>query len=116
MWMIANGDAPDAVKNHPAMKGVDLKNAGKPERSPLLETKTLLFGADASDLFNAGPNAGDNMLRAMDKRTGRIIHEFALPASTTGIPMTCMVGERHYIVVAVCARGVPPELIALAVP
>ncbi|MES1167079.1 MAG: PQQ-binding-like beta-propeller repeat protein, partial [Pseudomonadota bacterium] len=34
VWMTANGDAPDAVKNNPAMKGIDLSHAGKPERSP----------------------------------------------------------------------------------
>ena len=116
VWMIANGDVPTAVKNHPALKSVDLKNTGKPERSPLLVTKTLLFGADGSGLFNAGPGAGGKMLRAIDKRTGQVIHEFALPASTTGIPMTYMVGDRQYIVVATGARGVPAELIALAVP
>src|ERR1039457_6962617 len=65
VWTIANGDAPEAVKNHPAMKGIDLSHAGKPERSPLLVTKTLLFGADGSGLFNAGPGAGGKMFRAI---------------------------------------------------
>ena len=116
VWVIANGDAPDAVKNHPAMKGIDLKNTGKPERSPLMVTKTLLFGADGSGLFNAGPGAGGKMLRAIDKKTGAIIHEMALPASTTGVPMTYMVDDKQYIVVAVGSRGVPAELIALAIP
>ena len=116
VWMIANGDAPDAVKNHPAMKGIDLSKAGKPERSPLMVTKTLLFGADGPGLFNAGPGAGGKMLRAIDKRTGAIIHEFALPASTTGVPMTYMIDDKQYIVVATGARGSPAELVALAIP
>jgi quinoprotein glucose dehydrogenase len=116
LWMIANGDAPDIVKKNPAAQGVDLSHAGKPERSPLMVTKTLLFGADGSGLFNAGPGAGGKMLRAIDKKTGSIIFEFALPASTTGIPMTYMVNDRQYIVVAVGARGVPAELVALALP
>jgi quinoprotein glucose dehydrogenase len=79
-------------------------------------TKTLLFGADGSGLFSAGPGSGGKMFRAIDKKTGAIVHEMALPASTTGIPMTYMVDDRQYIVVAVGARGVPAELIALAVP
>src|SRR5207248_751384 len=33
VWMISNGDAPDYIKNHPAMKGIDLSHAGKPSRS-----------------------------------------------------------------------------------
>ena len=116
VWTIANGDAPDAVKKNPALQGIDLSHAGKPERSPLMVTKTLLFGADGSGLFNAGPGAGGKMLRAIDKKTGAIVFEFSLPASTTGIPMTYMVNDRQYIVVAVGARGVPAELVALALP
>lgn len=118
VWMIANGAAPDAVKNNPALKdlNLDLSKAGKPERSPLLVTKTLLFGADGSGLFNAGPGAGGKIFRAIDKKTGAIIHEMTLPASTTGIPMTYMADDRQFIVVAVGARGVPAELVALALP
>jgi quinoprotein glucose dehydrogenase len=120
VWMIANGDAPEAVKSNPALKGLDLsnvlKNAGKPERSPLLVTRTLLFGADGSGLFNAGPDAGGRIFRAIDKKTGAIIHEMALPASTTGVPMTYMVDGKQYIVVATGARGVAAELVALALP
>ena len=116
--MIANGEAPDIVKNNPALKGlnVDLSHAGKPERSPLMVTKTLLFGADGSGLFNAGPGGGGKIFRAIDKKTGAIVHEMALPASTTGVPMTYMINDRQYIVVATGGRGVPAELIALAVP
>jgi quinoprotein glucose dehydrogenase len=116
VWMIANGDAPQAVKENPALKGIDLSHAGKPERSPLLVTKTLLFGADGSGLFNAGPGAGGKMFRAIDKKTGAVIYELALPASTTGVPMTYMVDDRQYIVVALGARGTPAELVALAIP
>jgi quinoprotein glucose dehydrogenase len=106
------------VKNNPAIKGLtlDLSKAGKPERSPLMVTKTLLFGADGAGLFSAGPGAGGKMFRAIDKKTGAIVHEMTLPASTTGIPMTYMVDDRQYIVVAIGARGVPAEIIALAVP
>jgi quinoprotein glucose dehydrogenase len=114
--MIANGEAPDAVKHHPALKGIDLSHAGKPERSPLLVTKTLLFGADGSGLFNAGPGAGGKMFRAIDKKTGAVLHEMALPASTTGVPMTYMIDERQYVVGAIGARGTPAELVALALP
>jgi quinoprotein glucose dehydrogenase len=118
VWMIANGSAPDVVKNHPALKGLnlDLSKAGKPERSPLMVTKTLLFGADGAGLFSAGPGAGGKMFRAIDKKTGAIVHEIELPASTTSIPMTYMADDRQFIVVAIGARGYPAELIALALP
>jgi quinoprotein glucose dehydrogenase len=118
VWMIANGDAPDVVKNNPALEGLnlDLSKAGKPERSPLMVTKTLLFGADGSGLFSSGPGSGGPMFRAIDKKTGAVVHEMKLPASTTGIPMTYMADDRQFIVVAIGARGVPAELVALALP
>ena len=115
-WMVPNGDVPDAVKNHPALKGIDLRKTGRPERAPLMVTKTLLFAADGAGMFNAGPGGGGKKFRALDKKTGATIHELELPANATGIPMTYMVNDRQFIVVAVGARGVPAELIALAVP
>jgi quinoprotein glucose dehydrogenase len=116
LWMIANGDAPDYVKKHPAMQGIDLSNTGKPSRSPLLVTKTLLFGADGNNLWASPAGAGGNIFRAIDKKTGKVIHEMALPAMATGVPMTYMVNDRQFIVVAVGAAGMPAELVALALP
>ncbi len=115
-WMVHNGDAPDAVKNHPAMKGIDLSKVGRPERTSLLVTKTLLFSSDGAGLFNSGPGGGGKKFRALDKKTGATIYEMELPANVTGSPMTYMLDDRQYVVVATGARGVPAELIALAIP
>jgi quinoprotein glucose dehydrogenase len=114
LWMIANGDAPDYINNHRALKGIDLSNTGKPSRSPLLVTKTLLFGADGNNLWASPAGAGGNVFRAIDKRSGKVLHEMALPAMATGAPMTYMVDGRQIIVVAVGAIGFPAELVALA--
>jgi len=116
VWMVPNGSAPDYVKEHPLMKGIDLSKAGRPSRAPLIVTKTLIFSADGSNLFNPVAGGGGNMFRALDKKTGATIHEMQLPAMTTGIPMTYMVEGRQFIVVAVGASGVPAELVALALP
>jgi quinoprotein glucose dehydrogenase len=59
---------------------------------------------------------GGNMFRAYDKKTGKTVHEMALPAMTTGIPMTYMANGKQYIVVAVGAMGVPATLVALSLP
>jgi quinoprotein glucose dehydrogenase len=115
-WMTHNGDAPDSVKNHPALKGIDLSKVGRPERTNLLVTKTLLFSSDGAGLFNTGPGGGGPKFRALDKKTGAIIHEMELPANVSGSPMTYLLDGRQYIVVAVSARGVAPELVALALP
>ena len=116
LWMASNGDAPDYVKNHPAMKGIDLSGAGRPSRALLMVTKTLLFAPEGNNLWSAAPGAGGNMFRILDKRTGKLIHQIELPGMATGVPMTYMVNDRQFVVVAVGAAGVPAELVALALP
>jgi len=44
--MVANGEAPDCVKNHPLLKGVALLEPAKSERGGVLLTKTLLFSGE----------------------------------------------------------------------
>lgn len=116
VWMVPNGEAPDYVKNNPALKGVDLSKTGQPERAPLMVTKTLLFGGDGPGLFSAAAGAGGFMFRAYNKQTGAVVFEMKLPAHQTGVPMTYMVNGRQYIVVATGATGIPSELVALALP
>ncbi len=116
VWRKPNGDPPDYVKNHPALKGVDLSGVGNPDHATLMVTKTLLFGGVGAGLFGSGPEAGSPAFRAMNKATGDVIFQMDLPAGTTGIPMTYMVGGRQYVVVAVGGSDHPAELVALAVP
>jgi quinoprotein glucose dehydrogenase len=116
MWTIANGSAPDYIRNHAALQGIDLSNTGKPSRSLLMVTKSLLFGSDGNNLWASPAGAGGNTFRAIDKKTGQVIHEMTLPAMTTGVPMTYMADGRQFIVVAVGAAGFPAELVALALP
>jgi quinoprotein glucose dehydrogenase len=116
VWMVPNGQAPDYVKNHPALAGMDLSGAGNPERAPLLVTKTLLFSGDGPGLFSSGPQGGGKKFRALDKKTGKTVFEMELPGNETGLPMTFMLGGKQYIVVAVGARNFPAELVALALP
>src|SRR5204863_9122511 len=73
VWMIANGEAPDYVKNHPLMKGIDLSKAGRPERALLMVTKSLLFSGEGAGLFTAAPGAGGKKFRAINKKTGESI-------------------------------------------
>ncbi|MCU1328803.1 MAG: gcd 1 [Bryobacterales bacterium] len=116
LWVAANGPTPDYITNHPALKGIDVSNGGKPSRSLMMVTKTLLFSSEGNNLWVPVAGAGGNAFRAMDKKTGKVIHEMQLPAMTTGVPMTYMADGRQFIVVAVGASGYPAELIALALP
>jgi quinoprotein glucose dehydrogenase len=117
-WMVPNGHAPayvqELVKNNPAFKDVDLSNVGQPERAPLLVTKTLLFAGDGSGMFSSGPGGGGPLFRALDKKTGKTLHEMELPGNETGLPMTYLAGGKQFIVVAVAKKGEPAELVALS--
>jgi quinoprotein glucose dehydrogenase len=115
VWMVPNGDAPDCVKNHPALQGLDIPPTGKAERGGLLVTKTLLFSGEGSGLFAVPQDTGGPMFRAYDKQSGEVIAEFELPANQSGLPMTYMVDGTQYIVVAVSGRNHPSELVALTV-
>jgi quinoprotein glucose dehydrogenase len=114
VWMVPNSDAPEWAKNNPALKGVKLGRTGSFDQVGLLVTKTLLFAGEGSGLWR--PGGGGNKFRAHDKVTGQIVHELTLPANQSGIPMTYEVEGRQFIVVAVGARGMPGELIALTLP
>ena len=104
-WMIPNGTVSNAVRNNPALRaaGIDPSNFGGGDKSPLLVTKTLLFG-------------GGNKFRVIDKKTGRVIREMDLPGAVTGGPMTYMMNGRQFIVMAVAGGRQGHEFVALAIP
>ena len=114
-WQVPNGDAPEYVKEHPALEGIEVGRWGRPDRGGLLATRTLLFAGEGGGMY-AAYGSGGNMLRAHDKATGEVVAEIELPANQTGLPMTYMHEGRQYIVVAVGARGRAGELVALALP
>ena len=114
-WMVPSGSTPEFVKHHPALRGVDLGPTGNPEHAPILATKTLLFTADGGGMYAMPPGSGGPMFRALDKRTGKTLHEMKLPANVTSVPMTYMLGGVQYVVMAIGAPGVPAELIALTI-
>jgi quinoprotein glucose dehydrogenase len=118
VWQIANGEAPDWIKEHEALKGknIDFSKMGTGGRGGMLVTKTLLFAGEGAGLMNMMREPGGPMFRAIDKMTGVIIWEFKLPANQSGVPMTYMLDGKQYIVVAVGGRGYSSELVALKLP
>jgi quinoprotein glucose dehydrogenase len=112
-WRVPIGDADDSVKNHPALKGLnlDFKSMGKFDVRPApLLTKQLLFLGESG---NIGGGSGGPMFRAYDKRDGKVVWEAEMPSLVTGAPMTYELNGRQYVVVAVSKRGAPAELVAL---
>ncbi len=116
VWMIPNGDTPDCVRNHPALSGVDIPRTGKPERSGILVTKTLVFAGEGGGLFATATWAGGEKFYAYDKQTGETVWETELPKRQSGVPMTYMIDGKQYIAMAMSARGEPAELVALTLP
>jgi quinoprotein glucose dehydrogenase len=115
-WQVPHGATPDLVKNHPALKGLELPPTGRPGNNVgTLVTKTLLIAGEG----NYGPTASGTrgaMLRAYDKASGKELAAYQLPAPQTGSPMTYMLGGRQYLVIAISGPGYSGELLALRVP
>jgi quinoprotein glucose dehydrogenase len=115
-WQVPFGATPDSIRNHPALKGLNLGPLGRPgNNSGTMVTRTLLIAGES----NFGPTptgARGAMLRAFDKATGREAGAVYLPAPQSGSPMTYMVNGKQYIVVAISGAGHPGELLAFKLP
>ncbi len=105
VWMVPNGDTPQAIKDLPELAGVDLPRTGKATRIGSLVTSTLLFAGEGY--------GGDPYLHAYDKATGEVVASVELPATQSGMPMTYMHNDVQYIIMTVGASGHPAELVAL---
>lgn len=114
-WQVPFGDTPDAVRNHPALRGLDIGNTGQPGSVGPLVTKTLVILGDAQ-VTTTDEHPRGAMLRAYDKATGKQVGAVYMPAQLSGSPMTYMVDGRQYIVVAVSGGAYAGEYIAYALP
>ena len=115
LFQVPHGDTPDAVRNHPLLKGLNIPKTGQGGSVGVLITKTLVVVGDPQ--FTAPPGrARGAMLRAYDKQTGAQLGEVLLPAPIVGMPMTYSVGGRQYIVVGVSGGNYTGEYISLALP
>jgi len=115
VWQIAHGETPDNIRNHPALKGVNIPRTGRPGVFGLLITKTLVIAGERGTFTTPSGEKGA-MLRAYDKATGKDLGAVFMPAGQTGTPMTYMLGGKQYIVVAIAGQGFPAELIAYKLP
>jgi len=121
-WQIAHGDTPDAIKNHPALKGVTIPRTGRPGGAGgssggigTLVTKTLLISGEGGTVAMPDGQRGA-MLRAYDKKTGAEVGAVQMSGAQTGSPITYMLGGKQYIVVAASSSIRPGELMAYRLP
>jgi len=115
LWSVAHGETPDNIKNHPALKGVNIPRTGRPGRNGTLITKTLVICGEGG--FFTTPNGQRGaMLRAYDKMTGADAGAVYMPAPQTGGPMTYMLGGKQYVVVSIAGGNYSAELVAFKLP
>ena len=115
-WQIAHGETPDVVRNHAALKGMNIPRTGQETYNiGTLVTKTLVIAGDGQVTTTADHPRGA-MLRAYDKKTGKEVGAVYMPAPQSGSPMTYMVNGKQYIVVAVSGGAYSGEYIAFSLP
>ncbi len=115
VWQVAHGATSDAVRDHPALQGVDIPRTGRVGRVGTLVTKTLVIAGDGSTSTTPGGETGA-MLRAYAKDTGAEVGAVYMPAQQTGSPMTYMQDGEQFIVVAIGNGDNGAELLAFRLP
>ena len=109
-WQIPTGPGQDRIRNHPALKGLELPpigGQGSPG-GPLITKTLLVYGLIPA----VGGSETGAKLVAYDKRSGSTLAEVALPASPLGTPMTYLANGKQYI--ALTLQG--GQMVALALP
>jgi quinoprotein glucose dehydrogenase len=116
LWRIANAETPDNVRNHPALKGLNIPRTGRSANTiGLLVTKTLLIAGEPGT-FTMPDGRQGAMLRAYDKPSGREAGAVYLPTGQTGTPMTYSLNGKQYIVVAIGGGSYSGEYLAFSLP
>jgi len=115
MWQVPHGDTPDAVRNHPALKGLNIPRTGQGGSVGLMVTRTLVILGDPQ-VTTTPQHPRGAMLRAYDKATGKEVGAVLMPAPQSGSPMTYSVNGKQYIVVAVSGGAYSGEYIAYSLP
>jgi quinoprotein glucose dehydrogenase len=116
VWQIPHGETPDAVRNHPALRGLSIPRTGRPGgRIGTLVTKTLVIAGEPG-FFTMPSGQRGAMLRAYDKATGAEVGAVPMPAPQTGSPMTYMLNGRQYLAVPISGAGYSGELLVFRAP
>jgi quinoprotein glucose dehydrogenase len=114
-WSTPHGDTPDAIRNSPVLRGMNIPKTGQTGNVGVVVTKTLVIVGDP--LVTTTPDHPRGaMLRAYDKMTGKEVGAVFMPAAQSGSPMTYMLDGKQYIIVAVSGGNYSGEYIAYALP
>ena len=116
VWQVPNGETPDFIRNHPALKGLNIPNTGQPGYDTgTLVTKTLVIQGD-TQMTTSPSHPRGAMLRAYDKATGKELGAVWMPAPQSGSPMTYRLNGKQYLVVAISGANYSGEYLAFTLP
>ncbi len=116
VWQVAHGDTPDNIRNHPALKGLNIPKTGQLNYNiGTLVTKTLVIAGDGQPTQTPEHPRGA-MLRAYDKATGKEVGAVLMQAPQSGSPMTYMLNGKQYIIVATSGGPFSGEYVAYKLP
>jgi glucose dehydrogenase len=116
VWQVAHGDTPDAIRNNPALKGINVPRTGQAGFNiGTLVTKSLVIAGDGQVTTTPDHPRGAP-LRAYDQATGKEVGNVLMPAAQSGSPMTYMVNGKQYIIVAVSGGDYSGEYICYTLP
>ena len=108
LWWIPIGEAPNAVKNHPRLREMDLGKTGGGNNAIQMVTGSLLLATEGSN--------GPPVLNAFNKETGERLGSVKLPAPGQYGMMTYMHEGKQYVVVQIGGNEYPSSLVALKLP
>jgi quinoprotein glucose dehydrogenase len=112
-WQVPHGDG---IRQQLIDMGIpDPGPVGSRSSTGPLLTKTLLFFGQGSRTSRVEDSRSKALFRALDKKTGAVVHEMELPAEPSGTPMTYLAGGKQYIAFAV-GGGPEAGIVALALP
>jgi quinoprotein glucose dehydrogenase len=117
VWQVPHGDTPDNVRNHPALKGMDIPKTGQAGTGGigLMVTKSLVVMGDPQVTTTPDHPRGA-MLRAYEKTNGREIGAVWMAAPQSGSPMTYLADGKQYVVVAISGGNYSGEYVAFTLP
>ena len=115
VWQVPHGETPDNIRNHPALRGLDIPRTGRIGRIGTLVTKSLVIAGEAG-FFTTPSGERGAMLRAYDKASGEEVGSISMPAPQTGSPMTYLVNGQQYLVVSISGVDYSGEVVAFTLP
>jgi len=116
VWKVAHGDTPDFIRNHAALKGLNIGKTGQQTYNiGTLVTKTLVIAGDGQ-LTTTPEHPRGAMLRAYDKASGKEVGAVFMAAPQSGSPMTYMVNGKQYILLAISGGPYSGEYVAYTLP